>query len=95
MLRILVTGKPPARGGGGIPQRIMISSRSPAPLRTTGRRIVRKDPWHRRQITDVPVDHPEQGDDRGLVRGDRIALAISTALSPLNALALRAANSAF
>src|SRR5712664_2975783 len=36
VLRMLVTGRPPARGGGGIPQRIVISSRSPAALRTTG-----------------------------------------------------------
>src|ERR1700722_20411515 len=36
VLRILVTGKPPARGGGGMPQRIMIISRSPPALRTTG-----------------------------------------------------------
>src|ERR1700686_5278177 len=35
VLRILVTGKPPARGGGGMPQRIMIISRSaPAFLMT-------------------------------------------------------------
>src|SRR5882724_9618233 len=36
VLRIFVTGKPPARGGGGIPQRIMTSSRSAPALRTTG-----------------------------------------------------------
>jgi hypothetical protein len=36
VLRMLVTGGPPLRGGGGIPQRIMISSRSPAALCTTG-----------------------------------------------------------
>jgi hypothetical protein len=33
---MLVTGKPPARGGGGMPQRIMVSSRSAPTLRTTG-----------------------------------------------------------
>src|SRR6266850_4896668 len=33
---MLVTGKPPARGGGGIPHRIMLSSRSAPALRTTG-----------------------------------------------------------
>src|SRR6267378_5928446 len=33
VLRMLVTGKPPARGGGGMPQRIVISSRSPAAFR--------------------------------------------------------------
>jgi hypothetical protein len=36
VLRILVTGGPPVRGGGGMPQRIMISSRSSSALRTTG-----------------------------------------------------------
>jgi hypothetical protein len=35
-LRILVTGGPPVRGGGGIPQRIRTSSRSAPALRTTG-----------------------------------------------------------
>jgi adenylate cyclase len=33
---MLVTGYPPARGGGGMPQRIITSSRSPWSLRTTG-----------------------------------------------------------
>ena len=28
----------------------------------------------RRQVADVAVDHPEQRDDRGLVRGDRIEI---------------------
>src|SRR6202035_3439259 len=36
VLRILVTGKLPARGGGGMPQRIIISSRSVPALRITG-----------------------------------------------------------
>src|SRR3981189_1289065 len=36
VLRMLVTGKPPARGGGGIPQRIITNSRSVPALRTTG-----------------------------------------------------------
>src|ERR1700693_6325959 len=33
---MLVTGGPPVRGGGGIPQRIMASSRSAPALRITG-----------------------------------------------------------
>jgi hypothetical protein len=33
---MFVTGNPPARGGGGIPQRIVVSSRSAPTLRTTG-----------------------------------------------------------
>src|SRR3954447_16643111 len=36
VLRILVTGGPPVRGGGGEPQRIMVSSRSVPALRITG-----------------------------------------------------------
>src|ERR1700760_2591173 len=32
---MLVTGGPPARGGGGMPQRIIVSSRSEPALRTT------------------------------------------------------------
>jgi hypothetical protein len=36
VLRILVTGGPPLRGGVGIPQRIVVSSRSASTLRTTG-----------------------------------------------------------
>jgi hypothetical protein len=36
VLRILVTGAPPSFGGGGMPQRIMVSSRSAPALRTTG-----------------------------------------------------------
>src|SRR5712671_3904631 len=36
VLRMLVTGGPGVRGGGGIPQRIMISSRTAPALRTTG-----------------------------------------------------------
>jgi hypothetical protein len=37
-----------------------------------GRRVIRKDTWHRRQIADIPVDDPEKRDDGGLVGGDRI-----------------------
>jgi hypothetical protein len=36
VLRILVTGGPAVRDGGGIPQRIIVSSRSAPALRTTG-----------------------------------------------------------
>ena len=36
VLRMLVTGYPPARGGGGMPQRIIVISSSPPELRTTG-----------------------------------------------------------
>jgi hypothetical protein len=36
VLRMLVTGGPPNFGGGGIPQRIIVSSRSLPTSRTTG-----------------------------------------------------------
>jgi hypothetical protein len=70
VLRMLVTGGPPDFGGGGIPQRIMVSSRSGTRVAHHGRGIVGKNPWHRRQVADVPVYHPEECDDRGLVRGN-------------------------
>ena len=37
--------------------------------------IVREYAGHRRQISDILVHHPEQCDDRRLVRGDRIEIA--------------------
>src|SRR5207249_2279264 len=36
VLRMLVTGGPPVRGGGGMPHRIMLNSRPVSVLRTTG-----------------------------------------------------------
>jgi hypothetical protein len=36
MLRMFVTGGPPVRGGGGMPQRIITNSRPVSVLRTTG-----------------------------------------------------------
>jgi hypothetical protein len=36
VLRMLVAGGPPVRGGGGMPHRIMASSRPVSVLRTTG-----------------------------------------------------------
>jgi len=36
VLGMFVTGGPPVRGGGGMPQRIIVISRSPPELRTTG-----------------------------------------------------------
>jgi hypothetical protein len=47
---MLVTGKPPARGGGGMPQRIIASSRSLPELRTAGAGVVRENARHRRQV---------------------------------------------
>jgi hypothetical protein len=37
--------------------------------------IVREDTRHRREVADVAVDHSEEGDDRGLVRGDAVEIA--------------------
>jgi hypothetical protein len=37
-------------------------------------RIVGEHARHRRQVTNVPVDHPKDRDDRSLVRGDRIEI---------------------
>ena len=36
VLRMFVTGGPPMRGGGGMPQRILVSARPESVLRTTG-----------------------------------------------------------
>src|ERR1700761_2602020 len=36
VLRMLVTGGPPVRSGGGIPQRIIVSSRPPSTSQMTG-----------------------------------------------------------
>ncbi len=36
VLLMLVTGGPPVRGGGGMPQRILVSARPESVLRTTG-----------------------------------------------------------
>jgi hypothetical protein len=49
VLRMLVIGGPPVRGGGGMPQRIMISSgwRGVADHQSG---VVREDAWHRRRL---------------------------------------------
>jgi hypothetical protein len=70
-LRIFVTGNPPARGGGGMPQRIMTISRSAPALRTTGAGFG-KHTRHCRQVADIAVHHPEERDDGRLVGRDRI-----------------------
>jgi hypothetical protein len=58
-----------------MPQRIMVQLTLSGGITHHGCWIVRKHARHRLQITDVPVYHPEQGDDRGLVCGDRIEIA--------------------
>ena len=72
---MFVTGYSLARGGGGIPQRIITISRNVSSCAHHRCRIVRKHAGHRRQIADIQADHPEQRRDSGLVRGDRIEIA--------------------
>ena len=57
---MLVTGSPPVRGGGGMPQRIVTISVPASRVADDWRRIVRKDARHRRQIADVAIDHEEE-----------------------------------
>jgi hypothetical protein len=72
---MFVTGGPPVRGGGGMPQRISTISRSPAASRMTGAGVIRKYAGHRRQIAFIAADDPEEVGYRGLVGGDRIEIA--------------------
>ena len=72
---MLVTGGPPVRGGGGMPQRIIASSRAAVGVADHRGRIVRKHARHRREVADVAVDDAEQREDGGLVGGDRVEIA--------------------
>jgi hypothetical protein len=74
VLRIFVTGKPPARGGGGMPQRIMIISLGIC-IPDDRRRKIGKHAGHRRQVADLAVHHPEKRDDGSLVGRNRIEIA--------------------
>jgi hypothetical protein len=73
-----------------MPHRIVVSSRPPSALRTTGaavrvahhrRWVVGEYPGHGRQVADVLVDDPEQPDDCGLAGGD--AVEVTHAAAPL------------
>ena len=75
VLRMLVTGGPPVRGGGGMPQRIMVSSRAGVGVADHRRRIVGKHARHRREVADVAVDDAEQRGDGRLVGGDAVEIA--------------------
>jgi hypothetical protein len=57
---MLVTGGPPVRGGGGMPQRIMASSRPGISVAHDRGSVVGEDARHWRQVADVPVDHAER-----------------------------------
>ncbi|MEH2516108.1 hypothetical protein V1279_001681 [Bradyrhizobium sp. AZCC 1610] len=59
VLRMLVTGGPPVRGGGGMPQRIMVSSRSVPAFADDRRGVVWKHALHGRQVADIPIDDAE------------------------------------
>ena len=74
VLRMLVTGGPPVRGGGGMPHRIMLNSPGVGVARHRGR-IIRKHARHRCEVADVAIDDAEQRGDGGLVCGDRIEVA--------------------
>src|SRR5258705_13218603 len=74
VLRMLVTGGPPNFGGGGIPQRIIISSRSPSIVRTTGAGQSGKTPGIGGRL---PAGDLEQVADRGLVLGDGVKVTHS------------------
>lgn len=56
---MLVTGGPPVRGGGGMPQRIMVSSRSVPAFADDRRGVVWKHALHGRQVADIPIDDAE------------------------------------
>jgi hypothetical protein len=57
VLRRLVTGGPPVRGGGGIPQRIITSSRSPASVFRTRRSQPRPETCATSRTANVPSPH--------------------------------------
>src|SRR5436309_4183000 len=59
VLRMLVTGGPPVRGGGGMPQRIRTSSRSAPGVAHDWRGIIWKHARHRRKVADIAVHHAE------------------------------------
>ena len=65
MFQMLVTGYPPARRGGGIPQRIIVSSRS-APACQSCRKGRYAPPVHmiklteKREITPYRWVHPDE-----------------------------------
>src|ERR1700726_3639415 len=57
VLRMFVTGKPPARGGGGIPHQHHNQLALAALIVANHRgRVVGKHARHRREVADVPVD---------------------------------------
>ena len=66
---MLVTGGPPVRGGGGIPQRIRVISVPASVLRITGAGESGNTPG-RGEVADIAVDDAEQRSDGGLVGGD-------------------------
>jgi hypothetical protein len=71
-----VTGGPPVRGGGGMPQRISTISQPGPGIAYHGGRVVAEHARHRRQIANIAVDHAEERDDGSLVGGDRVKIGL-------------------
>ncbi|MGY3578853.1 hypothetical protein ACVMB1_006057 [Bradyrhizobium sp. USDA 4504] len=67
VLRMFVTGGPPVRGGGHAPAHHDHLALFGGGIPDHGGRVVRKHAGHRREVTDVTVDHAEEVEDRGLV----------------------------
>jgi hypothetical protein len=70
---MLVTGGPPVRGGGGMPQRIVTISVPASALRMTGAG------WSGKTPGDVAVDDPGQRDECSLVSGDAVKVMPTSA----------------
>ena len=72
---MLVTGGPPVRGGGGMPQRMVVISAASLDVADHRSRIIGKHAGHRREVADIAVDDAEQARDGLLVRGDAVKVA--------------------
>ena len=75
VLRILVTGGPPVRGGGGIPTASASSRSQPPSCGSGGLDSQGIRPSHGPQIANVAIDHAEEGEDGGSVGGDAVEVA--------------------
>jgi hypothetical protein len=77
VLRMLVTGGPPARGGWrhAPPHHDHLASGFDIANHRSG--VIWKHARHRLQVTDVAVDDPEQSDDRGLIGRDAVEICTS------------------
>jgi hypothetical protein len=64
-----------------MPQRMVVSSVPLFVLRTTGG-VIWKNARHWRQVTDIAIQDPEEGDDGRLICGNRIEIAHANFLTP-------------